>query len=283
MRLTSFNVEGIFGTFSYSLDFTDERENLSFITGPNGYGKTTILKLIEYASTGDIKGLFSINFSFLKLTYSDSFSIEIKQSKNNGFKVIDILKPCVLTFNEKDRVNFSKIVKDFKKILKEADIPKTYNADSLTNRVKFGIYQLFKDYFKKESGNKEHKELKLLEELIESLHFREKFIFKENGFDIIINKSYITFSSLSNGEKKIIRILVYLLLGCEPGSLVLIDDPETSLHVAVQMKFNEMMQKIIDLKNFQIIVSTHSPQIIDSKWEIAQDLYHLDKNIKEKN
>ena len=45
--LNKLEIEGLYGLYNYSLDFTqgvDKR--LKIITGPNGYGKTTVLQLI---------------------------------------------------------------------------------------------------------------------------------------------------------------------------------------------------------------------------------------------
>jgi len=45
--LNSIYIEGLYGLYDYSLDFTKgEDRRLKIITGPNGYGKTTILQLI---------------------------------------------------------------------------------------------------------------------------------------------------------------------------------------------------------------------------------------------
>ncbi len=46
--LKKIDVTSLFGLYSYDLDFNDiENQSVKFITGPNGYGKTTILTLIH--------------------------------------------------------------------------------------------------------------------------------------------------------------------------------------------------------------------------------------------
>ena len=45
--LKNLEIKGLFGFYDYSLDFeNDAGHNIKFITGPNGYGKTTVLNLI---------------------------------------------------------------------------------------------------------------------------------------------------------------------------------------------------------------------------------------------
>ncbi|MCB0909950.1 MAG: AAA family ATPase, partial [Nocardioidaceae bacterium] len=47
-----------------------------------------------------------------------------------------------------------------------------------------------------------------------------------------------------------------------PGQLVLIDEPEISLHVAWQRQFLNDLQRIAQLGEMRFIVATHSPQIV---------------------
>ena len=45
--LNSIYIEDLYGLYNYTLNFTQgEDKQLKIITGPNGYGKTTILQLI---------------------------------------------------------------------------------------------------------------------------------------------------------------------------------------------------------------------------------------------
>lgn len=45
----------------------------------------------------------------------------------------------------------------------------------------------------------------------------------------------------------------------------MIDEPELSLHVAWQKNFIGDLMKIIDLNKFDVILATHSPQLI-GRW-----------------
>lgn len=44
--IKSINVENLYGLYSYQIDFK-KTSKVTILTGPNGYGKTTILKIIH--------------------------------------------------------------------------------------------------------------------------------------------------------------------------------------------------------------------------------------------
>ena len=60
-----------------------------------------------------------------------------------------------------------------------------------------------------------------------------------------------------------------LLFNVPKGALVLIDEPEISLHVVWQLAFIPDVQRIASLSGFRFIVATHSPQIINDAWARA--------------
>ena len=79
----------------------------------------------------------------------------------------------------------------------------------------------------------------------------------------------IALDSLSSGEQHEIILLVDMLFNVDKGSVVLIDEPEISLHVAWQLEFIPMVAKIAELIGFVFIVATHSPQIINGEMKSA--------------
>jgi ABC-type ATPase involved in cell division len=70
---------------------------------------------------------------------------------------------------------------------------------------------------------------------------------------------------LSSGEQHLIVVTFRLLFEAEPGELVLVDEPEISLHVAWQRQFLDDLQRIAGLRELRFIVATHSPQIV-GRW-----------------
>ena len=78
--------------------------------------------------------------------------------------------------------------------------------------------------------------------------------------------------SLSSGEKQVMIVMYILLFRTKPGSLVLIDEPEISLHVSWQHLFGSTVKDIATMRDLHIMVSTHSPSIIHDDWDLAVEL-----------
>jgi hypothetical protein len=79
---------------------------------------------------------------------------------------------------------------------------------------------------------------------------------------------------ISSGEMHQVVLYYDFLFNCDPGTVVLIDEPEISLHVYAQSLFIDNLRRIADknLNNLQFIVATHSPTIIGEHWDITYDL-----------
>lgn len=78
--------------------------------------------------------------------------------------------------------------------------------------------------------------------------------------------------SLSSGEKHILIIFYRILFQTEPGSLVIFDEPEISLHVSWQQKLGPLLNDVCRLRDLQMLIATHSPQVIHDMWERANEL-----------
>jgi energy-coupling factor transporter ATP-binding protein EcfA2 len=79
-------------------------------------------------------------------------------------------------------------------------------------------------------------------------------------------------TELSSGEQHELVLTYNLLFKVESGSLVLIDEPEISLHVAWQQDYINDIRQISKVVDLRFIVATHSPQIIHHWWEHAIEL-----------
>ena len=82
----------------------------------------------------------------------------------------------------------------------------------------------------------------------------------------------LTAKHLSSGEQQILALLYKLLFNVKPDTLILIDEPELSLHVAWQQEFLKDLQDIIKFVGFDVLIATHSPQIIHDRWDLAVEL-----------
>ena len=117
--------------------------------------------------------------------------------------------------------------------------------------------------------------VKLFSDLIGKKHFTAKTIAfsREKGLLAVANdQKWLDLSDLSSGEQNVIVMLYYLVFEYNKNKLLLIDEPEISLHVAWQYQYIEELEEILELNDGQAIIATHSPQIIGERWDKCIDL-----------
>jgi predicted ATPase len=99
---------------------------------------------------------------------------------------------------------------------------------------------------------------------------------KEKGFVISSYSSsgtqLLKASDLSSGEQHELILIYELLFRVKPNSFVLIDEPEISLHVGWQVNFLKDLHEISHLVDIDILVATHSPDIIQDRWDLTVEL-----------
>ncbi|RYX94005.1 MAG: hypothetical protein EOO28_16610 [Comamonadaceae bacterium] len=78
----------------------------------------------------------------------------------------------------------------------------------------------------------------------------------------------IPLTSLSSGEQHEIVLLYDLLFKVSKNTLVLIDEPELSLHVTWQKNFMEDLLEIIHIAKFDALIATHSPYIVGDRSDL---------------
>jgi predicted ATP-binding protein involved in virulence len=98
------------------------------------------------------------------------------------------------------------------------------------------------------------------------------FVFKTHHHPNSSNTDTLSPTDLSSGEQHELVLLYELLFKVEPNSLVLIDEPELSLHVGWQSQFLKDLQEITQLADLNILMATHSPDIIQDRWDLTVEL-----------
>ncbi len=86
-------------------------------------------------------------------------------------------------------------------------------------------------------------------------------------------------SQVSSGEMQQIVMYYDFLFNCDPGTLVMIDEPEISLHIVWQEQYMEKLEEIAKINRLNFLVATHSPFIINSFGDFSFDL-EVDANVK---
>lgn len=66
----------------------------------------------------------------------------------------------------------------------------------------------------------------------------------------------------SSGELSLISSLLFLIAEVEPNSIVLIDEPENSLHPGWQRAYVDKVLAALAYRNVSVIIATHSPLVV---------------------
>lgn len=94
-----------------------------------------------------------------------------------------------------------------------------------------------------------------------------------NGIECFNNQDKeIKLNFLSSGEQQELVLIYNLIFKTDENRLILIDEPELSLHVKWQRDFIDDLVRILQTSNAHALVATHSPQIINNHWDLTNDL-----------
>jgi len=129
---------------------------------------------------------------------------------------------------------------------------------------------------KMSSFDKFYKQLSLFDRFVSGKVLSNKKI-KLNevkGVSVINDKGEeVPLRKLSSGEQNLIILYYKLAFSTDMRTVLLIDEPENSLHMAWVSQMLEDYQKMAEELKCQIIIATHSPAFINEHWDISCDLY----------
>ncbi|WP_251620920.1 AAA family ATPase [Odoribacter lunatus] len=247
-------------------DFCWENLNpdVNILIGINGSGKTTLFNIIDSIFTADVKRLKTYGVN-VKVGIND-FVMEY----GSGTTAAD-LKKCLSSLHYLKISTFDVPIKDKPKAGKEYS--QLYNElhDIVYNiggdRPSFSDYRLKATNFPEQAG-KINGRIKMFYETVNRLFAKTQktieidphtnhLIFKDGEESIPLYK-------LSSGEKQLLIILLWVFLMEEQPYILLMDEPEISLHIEWQYRLFEEIRKLNPY--CQIITSTHSPSLFGDGW-----------------
>lgn len=227
----------------YSIDWNCINPDVNIVVGINGAGKTTML---EHIYDFCAKAKKHDKFEAAELLFIPSIDNIVKadnRSKNTA------LTQMLLGFLQKDTANMT-LMQYRMQIL---DVPEK------ANRIRIRI-----DKF-----------IKVLNKLF--AQSKKRFEFEQGG--LAVKNMYgdkIEMEMLSSGEKHMLIILFAVFLQDERTALILMDEPENTMHISWQRQLVEILVEMNP--NAQFIITTHSPSLFGAGWGdkvvYMEDLIH---------
>ena len=264
-------VKGLWGRFNVNWDL---HPDVNILVGENGTGKSTILQIMFKAVEECSDGLKSQNIIDYrdahhqsKILFKPAF-IAPFNAKNNGIErdSTDILIP---------KIDY---IQTFDAFLKITDLDRYYNKGLYTpldydlNEVinAFVSYQL--DQTKKIINQKidtttAFAKMRYFMDTVNRLFINTGKVVDENDNRIVFligNEVQIEPNQLSSGEKQLLLILLTVLCQDEKPTILLMDEPEISLHLRWQYELIEVIRELNP--NCQVIIVTHSPSLFTNGW-----------------
>lgn len=180
--------------------------------------------------------------------------------------------------NKMDSINhYREKLKEIK-ILEEDDYSISYeklNIDNLTE-THYKVLSTYVDDSEKKLSTLDElaKKIELLLTKINTKFNHKRLVVDQSAGMILYDEhnKQIELDDLSSGEQHELVLMFDLLFNTKENSLILIDEPEISLHISWQRKFLDDLIDIIKLTNVDVIIATHSPNIVEGHDELMIEL-----------
>jgi ABC-type transport system involved in cytochrome c biogenesis ATPase subunit len=96
---------------------------------------------------------------------------------------------------------------------------------------------------------------------------------RENGFTAVLpTGERLATAALSSGEQQMLVLAYQILFRAKPGTLILIDEPELSLHVLWQHTLVHDLTRMGDARGLHFLLATHSPSLIGAREHLRRSL-----------
>lgn len=206
VKLKKISIKGLYDMFDYKISFFDD---ITFIHGINGSGKTTILEIISSIISGNISRLKNWKFDRVNLNYSDNDGnakfILINRQEDNTNKYecifvvnfnsseynIPILNDSLLSMNPKISTDIDELSLKIKEEFPVIYIPLLRNKNLIRDK-----YSIFASYINKKPMDS--LDDVLLKEIDNLLSFKTKISHKENKLNNNFLRELMTHLTESN-------------------------------------------------------------------------------------
>jgi predicted ATP-binding protein involved in virulence len=251
----------------YDIVWDNLHPDVNILVGINGSGKSTLLGILSALFSEKID-INKFNFESVELKgleyrdISNKFNFSFKYVKavggahnlENEFQVEYISTFDVPTDKYNLEINESPLMLEIRKLL------------YLTGGNSFNDYRLKATISIEKAIEVNNRLINLFKKINHFFKNTGKVIEIDlsNNIVFVSEKDTISLEQLSAGEKQLLLILFKVFLMDEKPSVLIMDEPEISMHLGWQQ---DLIKTIRELNpNCQLIIATHSPSIFGKGW-----------------
>lgn len=262
--LKKIEIRGLWG--KYDIIWDNLNRDVNILVGINGSGKSTLLNIVFTAISGDDKAISKYNFNTARIQNESNWhDIKTTSKSRKDISAVgsadEFVGNCEFIHTFDVPTNKSKLKADESPLMLEL---RQLILDTGANS--FNDYRL-----RATSPNNNSKEIngriKMLFALVDQLfeHTGKKIeIDLSNKIVFNTDNGIIQLEQLSSGEKQLLIILFKVFLMDNKPFILLMDEPEISLHISWQQDLIATLKELNP--NCQLIIATHSPSIFGKGW-----------------
>lgn len=291
---------------------------INILIGENGHGKTRLLdKIAKNARKKNDNAIIINNARCKNLTRTSSNYLIPSNNGEDFNKVINkLIKDSFFLIQNNEYIKIESKFRQLAKVLNYLGYDQ-----SLVFSVKKDLFE--RDFFMHDNFDGDYTEAHLVSSLLEYLHivsddsenkyicvdlnedlfgglensikflYLIKYYWKEKYTTHLISSKtryILEFNYLSSGERNILLAILFIIssLSENKKNILIIDEPEVSLHPKWQIEYLEKINDLFYLSNTKIYIATHSPLILtdlffqrEEKISINHSIFHVENsNIK---
>ena len=288
MRIKDFCIDNLYYEYAFSASLD---EHVNIIVGNNGTFKTTLLRLLRHAIAYEKNGLF-FQSHLTKVNFKDDITMEYVEFENMLSKDNEGEDTLMNITTWTPMMGEKKILESEYRKLVKLDFVSTFDVkgdgkSSQDSYLDIRLEKLQSDYgyylsdLVKELTERINSNSSITKAELDKINERKDLFislvnecFAETGKTLSNDSTKLVFlkdnaigiypKELSSGEKQLLIILLTVLLERGEEYILMLDEPEISMHISWQYKLIDMILQLNP--NVQIILTTHSPMIFSDGW-----------------
>lgn len=243
MKINELHIRRLFGIYDYNIHFNDP---LTIITGPNGYGKTTILKIINSLNSERLYFFYTLKYESIEFVFDDASTLFIKKT--------DV--PLNESEGSDEAAPLDKVVKF---VWKKGEVSNTftYNSRVINNAKRLVSTRQRLSYHISDTESIEEANAPMMTENFNRLIAKEN-----NQLDFLLKLDSIktSFISINRIEKN------------TDGQYPISEIVENIKHILFHIRFEKYLTKLSDLNDKLIQDIVNNPSMEECSEEQYNDL-----------